>query len=269
MTQTVHQPPAPARPAAGRALIALPARGNPVRRLICLPYSGAGRSAFRGWERQLPADTELLVWVPPGREHRSEEQPYTSMAAAAAELLAALRRLDPLPYTLFGHSMGAMAGYALCAAAEAGAAPRPHRLVLSGCAAPGRSDRPTLHDVSDARLLTWLRELGATPGEILDDAEAVRLFLPAIRADLTLVERYAAGVARSGPVLDTPLTTLAGRDDAVVAPDAAARWQERTRGGCDSSVLPGGHFFLHTALPPLMRVLTGCLPPVHPRHVLA
>lgn len=51
-------------------------------------------------------------------------------------------------------------------------------------AAPRRSD------LADEDFLTWLTLIGGTPPELLANPDVLKLFLPALKADLHVVENY-------------------------------------------------------------------------------
>ena len=230
------------------------------RRLICLPHSGSGRTGYRPWPALLPADTQVRVWVPAGREHRIDEAPCADPDRAVTELAHALLSLDPLPYTLFGHSMGAMAAFALTVRLAAHGGPLPHRLLLSGADAPGAARRPELHRGSDQDLVDWLGRLGATPAELLRDPIALRLFLPAIRADLAVAAGCAAA-GRHAPPVPVPLLALRGAEDATTTAAGTERWRRHTTAGMRHVTLPGGHFFPQEQTAALLGLVRAALPP--------
>ena len=140
---------------ARRALIRFAAAGTPRRRLICLPFAGGGPSTYRWWPRSLPADMEVLAVVLPGRDPRVRaaggEDPPGAMAAVVPPVVEAIDELQddsPLPFAIFGHSMGALVAFELTVALEAahGAqrrpAPRAETACPATCSCPG-GDRPT------------------------------------------------------------------------------------------------------------------------------
>lgn len=249
-----------------RVLPRLPHPAAPAevrRRLICLPHSGSGRAGYRSWPARLPADTETRVWVPAGREHRIDEAPCAEPDLAVSELADALLALDPLPCTVFGHSMGAMAAFALTVRLVRRGTALPHRLVLSGSDAPGAARRPALHRETDEVLVDWLGRLGATPVELLADTSAVRLFLPAIRADLAVAAGCDAA-CRGAPPVPVPLLVLRGADDATTSAAGAELWRRHTTAGFRHHTLPGGHFFPRERVEAVLGLTRAALPPRAP-----
>lgn len=45
-------------------------------------------------------------------------------------------------------------------------------------------------ELSDEDFLRWLSSMGGTPPELLGNPEALQFFLPALKADLHVVENY-------------------------------------------------------------------------------
>lgn len=53
-----------------------------------------------------------------------------------------------------------------------------------------RIKTPKRSDLSDEDFLKWLISIGGTPPELLANPEVLKLFLPALKADLHVVENY-------------------------------------------------------------------------------
>lgn len=216
-------------------LPAAPASAAASRRLLVLPHAGSGTAAWFGWRPRLPENVELRVARLPGREARLSESPLTSATEAIAALTEALRALPPLPLVVFGHSLGALLAYGVCAALPGTA----RALVVSGETAP---DRVRSHDdlrrLPDRELaLIVNRRWGAVPPEILNEPEFLSIFLPALRGDLALVDSFPA---LRGVPLDIPLTVFAGTEDDLDEVEVR-RWAEHTRGTTELFRHPGAH----------------------------
>ena len=56
-----------------------------------------------------------------------------------------------------------------------------------------RLKAPKRSDLSDEDFLRWLTSIGGTPPELLANPEVLKLFLPALKADLHVVENYRHG----------------------------------------------------------------------------
>jgi medium-chain acyl-[acyl-carrier-protein] hydrolase len=234
-------------------------RRNPAARLriCCFPYAGGGASAFRPWADELPADvsrdTELWAVNLPGREVRLSEAPFSEIGPLTEQLgRELLPRLTP-PYVFFGHSMGALLSFEIARQLHAKGLPGPAHIFVSGQRAPQLlGQRPHVHDRPDAVILKKLRRLGGTPEEVLQNPELRELLLPILRADLSVCERYAY---EDGEPLTCSLTAFGGKSDREVSAAELSAWQAQTSGSFALRMFPGGHFFLDSARPLVLRVL--------------
>jgi medium-chain acyl-[acyl-carrier-protein] hydrolase len=149
-----------------------------------------------------------------------------------------------------GMSMGALVAYELAHRLREEGAPRPRMLIVVAHRAPHRPDRRTpVAGLPDDGVLDEVRRLDGTPAEILEHPELRELLLGALRADLTLCERYRH-VPRTP--LDVPLVALGGRDDQEVTAAELAAWSELTTGRFSMTLLPGGHFLIADAYAALL-----------------
>ncbi|MFE9960011.1 thioesterase domain-containing protein [Micromonospora sp. NPDC005299] len=222
----------------------------PVR-LFCLPYAGAGASAFRRWQEGIGPDVEVLPVQLPGRENRINEDPRFDVAEVAEAVAARADR----PYALYGHSMGGRLGFEVVRELRRTGRPLPLRLYVGGAraphvTAPGPFDG--LSRADDDELLRRLGDGGGLPAELFDHPELVELLLPLLRADFGRVDGYRYV---PGEPLPLPIVAFSGRDDRAVTREQTAAWAEHTAAGFALHELAGGHFFLHDRLPELLALI--------------
>ncbi|QGZ52070.1 salicylate synthase [Streptomyces sp. QHH-9511] len=218
-------------------------RPHATARAVCFGPAGGSPAFYRDWARSVPGDVEVLSVVLPGRERRFGEPPSTTMDVLADALAEALVPWLDRPTVLFGHSMGASVAFEVTRRLEASGGPRPAALVVSGRPSPRRlRECPSpVADYDDDAIVAYLRGLGGTPDELLDDPETRELILPPCRADFQVIGRYAPD---PHPRVTTPLHVLVGdRDENAPAWDAP-RWGEVATRLAGIHVLPGGHFYL-------------------------
>ncbi|QLJ02809.1 thioesterase [Streptomyces sp. NEAU-sy36] len=237
-------------------------RPHAATRLFCFPYAGGGASVFRDWAAALPADIEPWAVQLPGREDRLGapllERMGDVLNALVPEVIPHLNR----PFAFFGHSMGGLVAWSLTRALQRMEAGSPTRLFVSGCLPPQVREETAYHAGSEEELVEKLRSWAATPEEVLADPELMRLLLPVIRADLAVVETFRF---TDGPLLTCPITAFAGTEEDPAGTAVMPLWGELTAGGFDLRMLPGGHFFLHSARPAVVAEISGRLAAV-PRH---
>ena len=217
-------------------------RAGARMRLFCLPHAGSGAAAFYGWKRKLPATIDVCPVLLPGREARMLERSMEDARTVAEHLMEATRPYLDTPYAIFGHSMGALLAYLWAVTITEAKVRRPVCLFVSGReGAHLPLWHPDLHGLSDGEFVAELRSrFGGAQGDLLENAELREVFLPILRADLTVVETY-----RHGPeaMLQCRVIALAGKDDANVRDEGLEAWRELTAGEFAARRLPGDHFY--------------------------
>jgi medium-chain acyl-[acyl-carrier-protein] hydrolase len=224
-------------------LVRLRRRGASTHlRLYCLPYAGGSAGVFRSWCDLLPADVDVWGVEYPGHGSRISE-PLTDRINALAELTAnAVAAESAVPYALLGHSMGSLVAFEMCHVLAARDAIMPTLLVAAGHRGPHLpASRPPVHAAPHAEFVSHLRELGATPPEVLESAELVDLMLPILRNDFRACERYRPP---ERPPLRTDIVVYGGLADADADRDALLAWKRETRCRFVLRLFPGGHFFV-------------------------
>lgn len=223
-------------------------------RLFCLPFGGGGAAIFRDWPRDLAPEIEVWHVQLPGREARHREPPLTRMNALVEPLGYAMWPHLDRPYAIFGHSMGALIGFDLVRWLRRHGAPEPAHLFFSARRAPHLVDpRPPLHALPDHDLVAQLTQrYNGMPQAVLESAELMRMFVPIIRADLTMTETYV--YTHEAPFA-CPISAFGGLEDSAVLRDDLAAWGDQTSSSFTLRMLPGGHFFLQTIRPRLLAAI--------------
>ena len=212
-------------------------------RLFCLPYAGGGTSIFRLWHRELPSNVEVCAIDLPGRENRLREKPISNLEILTENLVEVfLQHLDK-PFALFGHSMGALIVYEL-ARKLLQKNVNPVYIFLSGRPAPHVPELyPPLHLLPNAEFIEKLTNVYcAIPDIVAKDQELMELLLPALRADITLIETYIHSKVEP---LDCPICALGGLEDKEATHDYLVTWRDYTRSSFSVQMFPGGHFYLN------------------------
>ncbi|MFI6824113.1 thioesterase domain-containing protein [Micromonospora sp. NPDC050187] len=219
--------------------------------LFCLPYAGAGASAFRRWRDAIGEDVEVQPVQLPGREARIAEDPDFDVTEVAEAIAARADR----PYAIYGHSMGGRLGFDVVRELRRTGRPLPVRLYVGGARAPHVTDTSHfdgLSRVDDEELLARLRAGGGLPEEILEHPELVELLLPLLRADFSRVDTYRYTPEEPLPV---PIVAFSGRTDLAVTREQSAAWDRHTTAGFVLHDIDGGHFFLHDRLADVLAVI--------------
>jgi medium-chain acyl-[acyl-carrier-protein] hydrolase len=230
------------------------ARNRARLRLYCLPHAGGGAAAYAAWANLLPPDVELCRIQLPGRENRLREAPFVAIAPLVEELAAVLRPHLDLPFALFGHSMGALIAFELARQLRRDCGVTSTQLFVSGRWAPHwPSPDPALAQLPDAEFIAALRaRYNNIPDIVANDPELLAIYVPLLRADITLLDTYVYTPDRA---LDCPIVALGGVDDERVPYAALVAWQEHSTQSVLVRQFPGGHFYLQTVRSALLTVL--------------
>lgn len=213
---------------------------------------------FRNWHRALSPTIETHIVQLQGRgQHRAAPTAH-GFSAVVNELADAVVPLLDLPFAFFGHSMGTLLAFELAQLLRKRAYDEPVHLFVSGRGAPHLPwILPIPVDASDEEFKTQLRELNGTPSEIIDDPLVMRILLPVLRSDFTLCARYVFAPAMP---LRCPITVFGGSQDPTTPLDDLNAWREHTSGPVVVRLLPGDHFFIHTAEARLLQEISLAIP---------
>jgi surfactin synthase thioesterase subunit len=238
-------------------------RSNPQAhsRLFCFPYAGSGASLFANWSTLLPAWVEVCPIQLPGRENRINETPLKRLSALVDRLVEALLPVSDLPFTFFGHSMGALISFELARRLRQRNLPLPSQLFLSGCGAPqmSYSEAPVYH-LPREEFIATVKRLNGTPEEVWQHEELVKILLPYLRADFEIIDTYTYQPYEPLPI---PFTVYGGQQDQKIHPERLGAWREQTTRACVVRIFPGDHFFLNSSRKQLLTTLSQDLKPVN------
>jgi medium-chain acyl-[acyl-carrier-protein] hydrolase len=223
-------PPAPLQPGEGEKLT-----------LFCLAHAGGSAMPYSRWRAFLPPSVTIAPLELPGHGTRIREPLVRRVDQLVDELVRRIRAEAAGPFALFGHSFGSVLAYEI-ARRLAKQGPSPAALLASGRNGPAEplSHRP-IHKLPDEAFVTALGRYGGMPQALLNEAQLLRLYLPALRADLEIVETY---VRPLGPPLDIPIVAFGGRRDSLTDPAGLVAWERETTAAFELALIPGGHFFL-------------------------
>jgi len=224
-------------------------------RLFCMPHAGGGAAEYHAWSASLPASVQICPILLPGRDTRFSEQHYTDFDRLTDVLVGELQPHLDLPYVVFGHSMGALLAFECVRRLQRSGSPAPLWLFVSGRRAPDSAPDPErLHALPDAEFLDRLNRIyKGIPQELLNNPEILEIFLPTLRADVSVVESYRF---EEHEPLDCPIGAFAGEADSSVAWQQLLAWKRQTKGQFAAHIFPGGHFYPRE---PLLRSMASTL----------
>jgi surfactin synthase thioesterase subunit len=120
----------------------------------------------------------------------------------------------------------------------------PRAIVVAASNAPGtRKPAAGISELPDEAFIDHIHNKhGGIPAVVRHDPSWRTAVIPALRADLRMLETYP--FERAEPLV-CPLLALGGTDDAQVPRDNLDAWAAITRGKATTRQFAGGHFFLY------------------------
>ena len=236
---------------------------EPRLRLICFPYAGGGSSVYRTWPAELPAEVEVIAVELPGRDTRFKDRPVDRLAPLVEAVVDGIGEEiagapggaggaggaggQVRPFAIYGHSMGALIGFAVARELRRRKLAGPRHLFVSGRRAPQLPKKHFLHALPEAELMEGLRKLGGISEAVLRERELMDIFLPILRADFAVAETSVGPAVPDEREGEAPLacgiTALGGRTDDRASLEELEGWAVQTRGGFELELFEGGHFF--------------------------
>ncbi|MEC4812538.1 MAG: thioesterase domain-containing protein [Scytonema sp. PMC 1069.18] len=222
-------------------------------RLFCFPYAGGGASIFRLWSEQLPTEIEVCSIQFPGRESRLKEPLFTQLLLLAETIAPVLRPYLNIPFAFFGHSMGALVAFEVARQLRRLGDSEPVHLFVSSRPAPQIPIFNPIHQLPDSDFIAELRDrYNAIPDILLQNPEMMELFLPILRADITILETYSYKIE---PLLNYPISAFGGLQDNCVSQNDISAWRDQTCQPFTLQMFNGGHFFLKEKQYPLLQTI--------------
>ena len=236
-----------------RWLVGFKEKPETLVRLFCFPYAGGSAATFRAWPDAFPSHIQVLPVQLPGRGERLAEPGFKQLPDMIQTLGPALLPHFNKPFVFFGHSMGGLISLELTRWLRRTGNPMPVQLFISGRRAPQLpSEELPSFDLPEPEFIERLRELNGTPPEVLDHPELMQLMIPLLRADFSVCETYQY---HAEPPLNCPITVFGGLGDVEVPREKLDPWREHTTASFSLHMLPGNHFFLHTAQRDVIRLI--------------
>jgi medium-chain acyl-[acyl-carrier-protein] hydrolase len=210
-------------------------------RLVCFPHAGATEAAFASWPDMLGGEIEVgAVRKPPLADYRQ----LTGVLAEA--VLAYVSQTPPVPFALFGHSLGSLLAFGVARLLRQRQAGQPCCLLCASATAPQVPATswpgPPPQGWTLMELAAYLRDAGGTAETVLSNSNYLQRLLPRMQVDLAVRASYTY---TQEPPLSYPLAVFGGMHDAGISAVDLAAWGEQTNASFSLYRFPGGHFFLH------------------------
>lgn len=212
-------------------------------RLFCFPYAGGGASVFRKWQNDFDG-IEVYPVQYPGRENRIMENSISDMNVLVSNIYDELKEIiEECPFMMFGHSLGTKVVYELAIKIHKEKKIWPKGIIVSAGKAPDLKEENPISHLEDEQFIKELvRRYSSIPPEIAANKELMNVFLPMLRADFIMDEKYTNTKKYK---LGCPVMGLMGIYDPEMTLDELNRWKEFTEGKFYYKCIKGKHMFIN------------------------
>ncbi|WP_433549178.1 alpha/beta fold hydrolase [Streptomyces sp. CA-294286] len=233
---------------------------DPAARLFLFHHAGGSHLLYRGWAKHFPQDWELCLLEAPGRGHLQTLPLIDDCDRLVDYFYNAIAPLLDRPFGFFGHSLGALTAYQLTCRLHHEGGPLPAWLGVSAYGAPrieaSTDDRP--HLMSDDELRSWLRNVGGSTPQLLDNDAVWPTFAPVFRSDFRLLATWAPPPHEPEP-LPVSLSVFGGRRDKLIGEDRLLSWRAFTTHFRGHEMYDGDHFYVMNHRQPLAAAITAAM----------
>jgi medium-chain acyl-[acyl-carrier-protein] hydrolase len=211
-------------------------------RLFCFHHSGGGASAFYPWVEHLSSSIEMIAIQLPGRENRFTEPLNNNLQDIITKLSEAFHTYKDKPFFVLGHSLGALLSFELIQSIYQLHSVYPCHMIVSAAKAPHLPFRMKhLSHLDNKTLKEELKAYNGIDEIIINNDELLDLFLPIIRSDFSISERY---FYKNSVIFPCDILALSGIHDKTVNKEEILAWSAYTAGDFKHLSFPGEHFFI-------------------------
>lgn len=213
-------------------------------KLFCLPYAGGAANSYYTFKNYLDKNIELCPIELAGRGTRFCDKLCDNFVESVEDIFENVKcKIDDTPYAIFGHSMGAWLAYELYNKLDGENLKLPIYLFLSGRVSPLEQNNKIISNKSNDELKVLLKDLGGTDPLILNNEEAMNIFMKIIRSDFKLLENYK--YHEHSRKIRTKVSIINGDKDKSITKEELESWEKLVDNDVEYKFYNGKHFYFN------------------------
>jgi medium-chain acyl-[acyl-carrier-protein] hydrolase len=228
-------------------------------KLFCFPYAGGTGLMYSKWKKYLDNSIVLYPIELAGRGKRFNEPLMNEFSQVINDTYNLIKtELDGSKIALFGHSMGSLIAFEIGKMLTKDHYENLVHIFFSGGYPPHLINkyRRMLSKLSDPDFLEEVIKIGGISEDFLKNEELIALYLPILRADFMLLEKYNYEVTNK--LLNCDITAMAGSKDTIAIEDSK-EWSNYTTKKFFMDIFQGNHFFINSEMEKLVQLVNNRL----------
>lgn len=210
------------------------------KQLFLIPFAGGNYSSLRFLESHLEHDFDLQFLELPGRGKRIKETLITDFEEAVIDYTdQVVARLNESPFSLYGHSMGAILALHVTRALE-NQNFKPNEVFVTGCSFSHDTPKRSTYLLSKSDLREELHSIGGSLKGVLENEKLFDFYEPILRSDLETAQKTSV-FSKDFRIKASILSVMGTEEEGA---DEIDKWKRYTLGNFKSFTLPGNHFFI-------------------------
>ena len=211
-------------------------------RIFCIPYAGSGASLYSAWDKYFDNDIEIDPIQLPGRENHRKEPFINDMNIISEKIADLIASMSDKPFALFGYSMGGVISYEVVLKLLHKYNLIPDVLFMGASSVFGERDFK-VSELAENDLIKYLERIGGSDNSAYESELYRNSYLPIIRNDYRLLERYHFGFEP----LPCRIVSFASKTDKAML-YRNIRLLSYMTDNWEVYEMQGNHFFIHDKL---------------------
>lgn len=235
-----------------------------MHKIFCLPYAGGSSTMYFKLRKKLEVQYKVIPVEYSGHGYRMDEKLISDVSACIDDVYGFINEnCSNDDFSILGYSLGGAIAYEVAKKIvnEGRSSKLLKSLVICSCAAPNYPETIQEFDsLSDHDFIKYLIRLGGTTINSREEERALRFFLPIVKSDFNLYNKYKSLALDSVPVkIDIPISVFYSCDEKK----KIELWDHFSSYPVTYKYFNGGHFFINEQCESLASSILEVLNKVH------
>lgn len=211
------------------------------KQLMVFPFAGGNANFYKNYFDDIKQFFDVLCIEARGHGSRSREGLLYEFSEYSNDCFSQVySKIYADEIVLFGHSMGGYTAFDIALKMAMLLPEIKTNLVISGINPPQVIINKK-SQLEDELFLEYFNRNRLFYGELAENPKLQWLYLPVIKADMSVCESY---ILPSGACVNCDINILYGSDDLVTSYEKLLEWRKLTTANFSINQFKGGHFFI-------------------------